>query len=500
VTTRFVGVDAGTLMIKAGATASAGEAASPLALAMPQPGYPVAARRALGEPGFQVGWPAFRVRRRHALETAVGFRDRLLGPESELLLGNRGWEGLKVQTALWADVGKALLAAAPDMTALAVTVPDTWAAPRWSLPMALRRAGWSPLVLVREWCAALAAQALPPGDECVALSLGRGSARASLCVAGNGRWEAAAVAEAQDVSGQMLHRALADCVAEDIIRQTRRDPREDPEADQALADAVDAAWISLQRNEAAAIRLSVYGSEFSRRLTSDDLVSLVPSYPEKIESLVRGLLGRSPSRLSACPVVVWGELSELLPIAEWLSRATPSHLPARASRSEILALGAARLAALAHEGELFSAISPGTAVSLEDGSPCRGMFADDARFVRLLDAIPTTVAPAQPRRRAFVARADRQDEPRREILSARFRIGRHPDSEYAFDAEGDLTVSSAHAVILREGADYFLSDLGSTNGTFVNDNRLGKSRRALRHGDLIRLGASGPTLLFELEE
>ena len=61
-----------------------------------------------------------------------------------------------------------------------------------------------------------------------------------------------------------------------------------------------------------------------------------------------------------------------------------------------------------------------------------------------------------------------------------------------------MMVSAAHAVILREGSDYFLSDLESTNDTYVNDKRLGKSRCALNHGDVIRLGGNGPSLRFEL--
>jgi len=496
---RFVGIDFGTLMIKAAATASAEEVASPLALAMRETGYPVAARRVAGESGFQVGWPAFRAHRRYALETAVGFRDRLIGPASAIVMDGKPQDGLKVQTALFADVGKALLSAAPEMNALAVTVPDTWSAPRWSLPMVLQRAGWSPLLFAREWCAALADYP-PPASECVVLSLGRGPARATLCKAGDGRWEAVCVAEEPEVSGQALHRALVDHVAEEIIRHSRRDPREDPEMDQSLADAVDEAWLRLQQNEAATLRLNHFGGEYARQLTAGDLAALAPSFAGKIESMIRGLLARSPARLSACPIVAWGELAELLPVAEWLSRLTPARHPARVARPETLSRGAARLAAMAFEGALLSAASPGAAVSTADGSLCRGVFFDEPQFVRLLDAIPTACVPALPNRRAFVARTDREGEPRREIVSTCFRMGRHPESEYAFDTERELTVSSAHAVIFREGADYFLSDLGSTNGTFVNNQRLGKSRRALAHGDVIRLGADGPALRFELDE
>jgi ABC-type multidrug transport system ATPase subunit/predicted component of type VI protein secretion system len=48
-------------------------------------------------------------------------------------------------------------------------------------------------------------------------------------------------------------------------------------------------------------------------------------------------------------------------------------------------------------------------------------------------------------------------------------------------------VSRRHARLMREGDGYVLEDLGSSNGTFVNGDRL-IGRRALQHGDQIRLG------------
>ncbi|RPJ16656.1 MAG: FHA domain-containing protein, partial [Chloroflexi bacterium] len=60
------------------------------------------------------------------------------------------------------------------------------------------------------------------------------------------------------------------------------------------------------------------------------------------------------------------------------------------------------------------------------------------------------------------------------------------------DPSVDLTISSPavsrrHARVTREGDGYVLEDLGSSNGTFVNEQKL-SGRRLLRHGDQIRLG------------
>jgi hypothetical protein len=52
---------------------------------------------------------------------------------------------------------------------------------------------------------------------------------------------------------------------------------------------------------------------------------------------------------------------------------------------------------------------------------------------------------------------------------------------------GDPVLSRQHAVIRRQDEGWIIADLGSTNGTFVNDVRLGGPRR-LQPGDRIRLG------------
>ncbi len=50
----------------------------------------------------------------------------------------------------------------------------------------------------------------------------------------------------------------------------------------------------------------------------------------------------------------------------------------------------------------------------------------------------------------------------------------------------DPTISRAHAAIGYDGEEFFLEDLGSTNGTAVNGKR--EPRLKLRSGDEIQLG------------
>jgi hypothetical protein len=65
----------------------------------------------------------------------------------------------------------------------------------------------------------------------------------------------------------------------------------------------------------------------------------------------------------------------------------------------------------------------------------------------------------------------------------RLTVGRRPDSDIFLD---DVTVSRDHAVLVRRGNDYFLDDLGSLNGTYVNRRRIESHR--LADGDELQIG------------
>ena len=63
------------------------------------------------------------------------------------------------------------------------------------------------------------------------------------------------------------------------------------------------------------------------------------------------------------------------------------------------------------------------------------------------------------------------------------RLGRHPDSEISLD---DITVSRRHAEIHRDASGYTVSDAGSLNGTYVNQERI--DRASLHQGDELQIG------------
>src|SRR5512135_346538 len=63
-------------------------------------------------------------------------------------------------------------------------------------------------------------------------------------------------------------------------------------------------------------------------------------------------------------------------------------------------------------------------------------------------------------------------------------IGRDSSSNIAIS---DAEVSRKHARLTFQGGKYVLEDLGSTNGTFVNGQRL-TSAAVLKSGDVVSLG------------
>ncbi len=70
-----------------------------------------------------------------------------------------------------------------------------------------------------------------------------------------------------------------------------------------------------------------------------------------------------------------------------------------------------------------------------------------------------------------------------EVADETVTIGRGPDNQIVLD---DPSVSGRHAELRRVGNGYHLRDLGSTNGTRLNDETI--TDVALRAGDRIRFG------------
>lgn len=132
--------------------------------------------------------------------------------------------------------------------------------------------------------------------------------------------------------------------------------------------------------------------------------------------------------------------------------------------------------------------------SLGDSAVLHGMqlvlIADERPGPVTLEGLPQAVLQAE----------DGREYP----LGSRVVIGRTHSSAGIFvdvDLSGYVKdpkiISRRHAQIEQEGPRYFLTDLGSVNGTRVNGQLLGRNeRRLLEHGDLIEFGRNGARLTF----
>jgi len=135
-------------------------------------------------------------------------------------------------------------------------------------------------------------------------------------------------------------------------------------------------------------------------------------------------------------------------------------------------------------------------------------------FLRVIRAVWVEVRPAGPRQARSKARpfADAQPEP---VPSPPPRRGKAPlylevvePSDRAgqrFDLDGELTIgrspgsriattydiysSTLHARVFSRDGRTYVEDLGSTNGTFVNSERIVKATK-LGRGDLLQIGAT----------
>jgi SARP family transcriptional regulator, regulator of embCAB operon len=76
------------------------------------------------------------------------------------------------------------------------------------------------------------------------------------------------------------------------------------------------------------------------------------------------------------------------------------------------------------------------------------------------------------------------------LTSDRCTVGSSPEGELVID---DRSVSAVHALFERMNGVWFVEDLGSRNGTFVNGQRV-VSRHSIRPGDEIRLGLTRSVL------
>jgi hypothetical protein len=132
-------------------------------------------------------------------------------------------------------------------------------------------------------------------------------------------------------------------------------------------------------------------------------------------------------------------------------------------------------------------------------------------FLRVVRAVFVEVRPAGPTRaqRRQQRRAEADERPLRETRSRRqLRLEVIEPRERegtTYELDGEVTVgrsngcgipttydsysSTLHARLYRSGGQIWVEDLGSTNGTYVNSERISQPAR-LGKGDLLQIGAT----------
>ena len=98
----------------------------------------------------------------------------------------------------------------------------------------------------------------------------------------------------------------------------------------------------------------------------------------------------------------------------------------------------------------------------------------------------TRGASSQPNPITVMVHADGTTKPRSMYLATNTVVGRGTECDLRLD---DTFVSQEHARIFAKDGSWYVEDLGSTNGTFVNEQRLA-APAMLTSGDRIRVGTT----------
>ncbi len=115
--------------------------------------------------------------------------------------------------------------------------------------------------------------------------------------------------------------------------------------------------------------------------------------------------------------------------------------------------------------------------------PSRTPMSDDQRTK--ITPPPPDLTPSDDKQPYLIVVAGRDTARIYPLTTPTTAIGRDPDSTIALEED---SVSRHHARILVDDKRALLKDLGSTNGTYVNDQKI--TAHALQEGDLIRIGST----------
>jgi hypothetical protein len=284
-------------------------------------------------------------------------------------------------------------------------------------------------------------------------------------------------------------RRLLDGVAHRCVRQSRRDPRESAETEQALYDQIVHALEAPSANGLLQLRIQGQHWYHHLMLTPEDVAAFVAPLirqalfeVETILATIEALGGLTGALVTASAASLPGLVPALQARLESLLRCNPVDeeadygdllMSAVNRREAVCVLSPDALAAAGHE----------LAVRMHRGDVPPGH----------LESIPLLAAQTGPETDAGPARLSFRGQDH--VLAGHsFMLGRDPACDMVFETELYPHVSARHCEIKYDRRNYTIFDR-SRHGTLLND-RLIHQHAALHSGDWIRLGPHGPVLRF----
>jgi hypothetical protein len=289
---------------------------------------------------------------------------------------------------------------------------------------------------------------------------------------------------------------LLNAVADRCILQSRRDPRDCPEAEQALFDLLDDVLESCRQGRAVSVGLQAAAWYQSVLLRPEDVCAAVAALTRLALEQVAECFAAAADRGPPGAVLVSAAAARLPGLTAGLQQRLGLDGDGTGDGERVAASACEDFG----EGLLEAAEGRERRVPLRLlGPDAVGRAAHElaAHFARgdlpagYLDVAAPLPAPRPPE--AGPARLRYQGE---EYLVDRdpFALGRQASCDLVFDGTAYPTVAPRHCEIVHAGPGYAVQDR-SRDGTLVNDSPVQRSA-ALQAGDAIRLGPGGPVLRF----
>ncbi len=277
--------------------------------------------------------------------------------------------------------------------------------------------------------------------------------------------------------------ALLKAASDRCVRQTRRDPRDNGEAEQSLYDQLDAVLDGCGRGNIVDLVVRMTGLCQNLLFTPAEAAVRCASFVARALDEMNGLLGGAPCRV----VLVTASASRLPGLLAGLHEAVASWTTAEDEPDED-DFGAGLL-----DDETVGRV--GVSVLSADAI-ARG--ACELAVRRARGEVPAGYLSSAP----FPPPQPTDDGPARvqfrnqdyAIQGKSFLVGRHAECDLVLDPAEFPAVSGRHCEIVYERRTFVLRDR-SRNGTFVNDRPV-VHEIILQPGDWIRLGPGGPLVRF----